>query len=156
MKWITYILLLLPFWCLSQQRGYDIKSLPACWKVSGKDDQSVTRVYLLNSDTTLLLSDYDSLGNAITISGGDLEIGYCGCNNPNNGLNSTIDRPNSLFAIKSEIVCWNTGSVDSTIVRYYLLNESGTLSVNDYNQTGGSVNISGGTLTTGYCECQQE
>ena len=150
MKCIFYILLI-PVFAISQQSSYDIKTLPVCWQ-----NQSVTRVSLLNSDNTLLLSDYDSLGNSIIISGGDLEIGYCKCNNPNNGLNSTIDRPNSLFAIKSEIVCWKTGSVDSTIVRYYLLNQSGTLSINDYNQTGGSVNISGGTLTTGYCECQQE
>lgn len=58
------------------------------------------------------------------------------------------------YSIESEAVCWNTGSVDSNLVRLTQVSFTGaTREVGYINSSGLSVTPAGGTILYGQCEC---
>ena len=61
--------------------------------------------------------------------------------------------------VMEEEVCWTTGGVDRSLTRFYYVNPSDTADnqiLFYVNAMGAVVDVSGGTLTLGYCGCCEE
>lgn len=61
--------------------------------------------------------------------------------------------------VMEEEVCWTTGGVDSSLTRFYYVNPSDAADnqiLFYVNAMGAVVDVSGGTLTLGYCGCCEE
>lgn len=67
------------------------------------------------------------------------------------GLNAQAQR----YDIITQDICWNTGSVDSSLTRYFLVSPlASTVKVLAHLNSGGQkVDVSGGTFSAGHCGC---
>jgi len=75
---LSFIALVLA--CSVQAQGvFTINSVPMCWNVSGADSSIVANWAVGINDTEPLILGYvDAYGNAVTVIGGTLTVGFCG------------------------------------------------------------------------------